>query len=128
MRLLPLLIPVLHGSTIYELIPDTNRYRFKTGTDFYKKYEKNIIRGAADCMQSSQFTLNNGDTKTFPGIYWPDQKGGSNVIDKGFEKQWLSRIFRIFRNTKSSFWASLREKVETMEPIKNKYLVLHMTD
>ena len=81
MRLLSILLPVFYGSGIYDVKPGTNNYQFKNDTTFYKKYEKNIIRGAADCMQSSAFTLNNGDTKTFPGVYWPDQKSGSNVID-----------------------------------------------
>ena len=63
---------IISASGLYETIPGTTNLRFKNGTDFYKKYEKNILRGSADCMQSSSFTLANGQEKTFPGIYWAE--------------------------------------------------------
>ena len=80
MRLLLLLFGALK-SHVYETVPGTSDFRFRNDTAFYRKYERNIIRGAADCMQSTGFTLSSGDIKTFPGIYWEDQKSGASIID-----------------------------------------------
>ena len=50
--------------------------KFDPETDFYSKYEREIKLGANVCMASASVPSQDGSTKSFPGLLWPDQTSG----------------------------------------------------
>ena len=53
--------------------------KFDPETEFYSKYEREIKLGANVCMASASVPSQDGSTKSFPGLLWPDQTSGGQV-------------------------------------------------
>ena len=57
--------------------------KFDPETEFYSKYEREIKLGANVCMASASVPSQDGSTKSFPGLLWPDQtSGGQGRVNK----------------------------------------------
>ena len=75
-----------HGriGTVHTQFTDLRTKRkFDPETEFYSKYEREIKLGANVCMASASVPSQDGSTKSFPGLLWPDQtSGGQGKVHK----------------------------------------------